>query len=146
MNTVFGSKAVLAAAGLLLAGLASPAMAGQEQAATSGPGQASASAGRLVIKTRSSPPVADPQAIGINEPGINAVAPPSGPAAAGQDQAGTESLRGIEKKDIRRGMVIARPGRMSSSAREQGSAPGAATPAPEAQQGKGIIRKSNNPF
>ncbi|SHF16293.1 hypothetical protein SAMN02745204_01926 [Thermomonas hydrothermalis] len=44
---------------------------------------------RLTIKTKSSPPVHGGAPIGVNEPGVN--------------------LRGIEKKDIRRGMVIPPP-------------------------------------
>lgn len=84
---------------------------------------------RLTIKTKSSPPVHGGAPIGVNEPGVN--------------------LRGIEKKDIRRGMVIVKPGSVPPHTRQAGqaaptadgkAAPAAApadghpdTPAPAAQ-------------
>lgn len=73
---------------------------------------------RLVIKTKSVPPVAEPQPIGVNEPGVNAVSSGSGSGAAGQPP-----------RD-----------------RTHGSAPGTATPAPEAQQGKGIKKKTPSTY
>ncbi|MCL6619049.1 MAG: hypothetical protein K6T33_04595 [Thermomonas hydrothermalis] len=59
---------------------------------------------RLTIKTKSSPPVHGGAPIGVNEPGVN--------------------LRGIEKKDIRRGMVIPPPSSTTRAGQTDGSAEG----------------------
>lgn len=59
---------------------------------------------RLTIKTKSSPPVHGGAPIGVNEPGVN--------------------LRGIEKKDIRRGMVIPPPSSTTRAGQTDGNAEG----------------------
>jgi hypothetical protein len=103
---------------LLLAGaiafVITPAMA---QTSTSASGQ------RLTIKTKSSPPRTSGPEQGATGPGIAA--------------------RGIEKKDIRRGMVIAKPGSVTPHTKQQTNPSHHGNPSPQGQEGKGLPKKSS---
>ncbi|GAB4471316.1 MAG: hypothetical protein OHK0018_00920 [Erythrobacter tepidarius] len=99
-------------------GVARAAQAVPNPGPTDAPKNQSSSApagNRLVIKTKSVPPVAEPQPIGVNEPGVNAISRGSGSGAAGQP----------------------------SRNRTGGPAPDTTTPVPETQQGKGIKKKNS---
>ncbi|MFC3101690.1 hypothetical protein [Altererythrobacter lauratis] len=102
-----------------VARLADGGQPGGEAAQPDQTAQADTASGRLVIKTKSSPPVMEP--IGVNEPGVNRAAPPAGGGAASASYAATgratspagvsqtegeAAQRGIEKKDIRRGAAF----------------------------------------
>jgi hypothetical protein len=103
---------------LLLAGaiafVITPAMA---QTSTSASGQ------RLTIKTKSSPPRTSGPEQGATGPG--------------------SAARGIEKKDIRRGMVIAKPGSVTPHTKQQTNPSHHGNPSPQVQEGKGLPKKSS---
>lgn len=82
---------------------------------------------RLTIKTKSSPPRTQGPEQGASGPGLVA--------------------RGIEKKDIRRGMVIAKPGSIKPHTKQranpilQGDPSPQGDPSSEAQKGRGVQKK-----
>jgi len=97
------SRGVTAAAMAIfaIAGLASVAMAREDQAAGGQPSQGNVSSERLVIKTKSTPPVVEPQPIGVNEPGVNMASRPGEAEQGDHHQPSDAAQRGIDKKDIR---------------------------------------------
>jgi len=78
---------------------------------------------RLTIKTKSSPPRTSGPEQGASGPG--------------------SAARGIEKKDIRRGMVIAKPGSVTPHTKQQTNPSHHGNPSPQVQEGKGLPKKSS---